>query len=220
MSLMVLLLDTYNCGLRMCQECRERFPRHRLQRKPLVSDPGMHHGTCVTHVPRCMSGSLTQPAVVGKAFPAFPMHAQSAILRIWQEAHCMEIVLYGKWPHMRCVLFCLAAWHGGALALMHQPRQHKMSWSITMWHVALCHCFYVILNKTYSYHHIFAISVSQGFLFLESVLMECTLVACWRMQYLMCSCFCEIYFIILSSIVLTVYDTGKAIILLSKTRDE
>ena len=34
------------------------FPRHRLQRKPLVSDPGMHHGTCVTRVPWCMSGSL------------------------------------------------------------------------------------------------------------------------------------------------------------------
>ena len=41
----------------MCWECRERFPRHRLQRKPLVSDPGKHHGTCVTHVPCCMSGS-------------------------------------------------------------------------------------------------------------------------------------------------------------------
>ena len=35
-------------------------PRRRLQRKPLVSDPGMHHGTCVTHVPWCMSGSLTR----------------------------------------------------------------------------------------------------------------------------------------------------------------
>ena len=33
---------------------------HRLQRKPLVSDPGMHHGTCVMHVPWCMSGSLTR----------------------------------------------------------------------------------------------------------------------------------------------------------------
>ena len=31
--------------LHMRRECRERFPRHRLQRKPLVSDPGMHHGT-------------------------------------------------------------------------------------------------------------------------------------------------------------------------------
>ena len=29
-------------------------------RKLLVSDPGKHHGTCVTHVPWCMSGSLTQ----------------------------------------------------------------------------------------------------------------------------------------------------------------
>ena len=41
-------------------ECRERFPRHRLQRKQLISDPGMHHGTCVTHVPWCLSGSLTR----------------------------------------------------------------------------------------------------------------------------------------------------------------
>ena len=43
----------------MRREWRERFPRHRLQRKPLVSDPGVHHRTCVTHVPWCMSGSLT-----------------------------------------------------------------------------------------------------------------------------------------------------------------
>ena len=35
-------------------------PLRLLQRKPLVSDPGMHHGTCVTHVPWCMSGSLTR----------------------------------------------------------------------------------------------------------------------------------------------------------------
>ena len=31
-------------------ECRERFPRHRLQRKSLVGDAGMHHGKCVMHV--------------------------------------------------------------------------------------------------------------------------------------------------------------------------
>ena len=28
--------------------------------EPLVSGPGMHHGTCVAHVPWCMSGSLTR----------------------------------------------------------------------------------------------------------------------------------------------------------------
>ena len=44
----------------MRRECREHFPRHRLQRKPRVSDPGMHYGTCVTHVPWCMSGSLAR----------------------------------------------------------------------------------------------------------------------------------------------------------------
>ena len=57
---MGLLPDTQNCGLRMRQECRERFPRQRVQRKPRVSDPDMHHGTCLTHVPWCMSGSLTR----------------------------------------------------------------------------------------------------------------------------------------------------------------
>ena len=56
---MGFLPDTQNCGLRMRWECQEHFPRHWLQRKPLVSDPGMHHGTCVTHVPWCMSGSPT-----------------------------------------------------------------------------------------------------------------------------------------------------------------
>ena len=35
-------------------------PLHRLQKKPLVSNPAMHHGTCITHVPGCMSGSLTR----------------------------------------------------------------------------------------------------------------------------------------------------------------
>ena len=48
---MGLLPDTWNCGLRMHRECRERFPRHRLQRKLLVSDPGMHHDACRDHWP-------------------------------------------------------------------------------------------------------------------------------------------------------------------------
>ena len=90
---MGLLPDTYNCGLRMRRGSRERFPRHRLQRKPLVRETGIHIGTCVTHVPWCISESLT--AVAGKIFPAFPAHVQPAILRIWQEAHynssCMTL---------------------------------------------------------------------------------------------------------------------------------
>ena len=67
---MGLLPDTQNCGLRMRRECREHFPCHRLQRKPLVSDPVMHHGTCVTHVPWCMSGSLNRGG--GENVPGIP----------------------------------------------------------------------------------------------------------------------------------------------------
>ena len=54
----------------MRRECQERFSRHRLQRKVLVSDPGMHHGTCVTHVPWCMTGSLTCGG--GEIVPGIP----------------------------------------------------------------------------------------------------------------------------------------------------
>ena len=52
-----------------------------------VSDPDMHYGTCVTHVPWCMPGSLTSGFLWsrprGGSYPAFPKHAQLAILRIW-----------------------------------------------------------------------------------------------------------------------------------------
>ena len=71
-------------------------PRRRFKRKPLVSDPGMHHGTCVTHVPWCMSGSLT--CGDGENVPGIPGACAPAILRIWQEAHyiircCLSIII-------------------------------------------------------------------------------------------------------------------------------
>ena len=72
----------------MRREYQERFPCQRLQRKPPVSDPGMHHGTSVTHMPWCMSGSLTRGG--GKTFPAFPAHALPEILCMWQEPHWGE----------------------------------------------------------------------------------------------------------------------------------
>ena len=37
---------------------------------PPVSDPGMHHGTSLTHVPWCMSGSLTRAG--GENVPGIP----------------------------------------------------------------------------------------------------------------------------------------------------
>ena len=62
-----------NAGCACAGNAGNVFPHRRLQRKQLVSDPGMHHGTCVTHVLWCMSGSLTSGD--GKMFSAFPAHA-------------------------------------------------------------------------------------------------------------------------------------------------
>ena len=46
------------------------FPCRWLERKPLVSDPDMHHGTSVTHVPWWMTGSLTRGG--GENVPDIP----------------------------------------------------------------------------------------------------------------------------------------------------
>ena len=75
------------------------FPRRRLQKKPLVSDPGMHHGTCVTHVPWCMSGSLTRGG--GENVPGIPGACAPAIFRIWQETHDMETLFSRYRPFVR-----------------------------------------------------------------------------------------------------------------------
>ena len=44
-----------------------------------ISNSDMKHGTCVTHVPWCMPGSLSSDFLCGrrrrKTFPAFPAHA-------------------------------------------------------------------------------------------------------------------------------------------------
>ena len=57
----------------------------------------MHHGTCVTHVPWCMSGSLTCGG--GENVPGIPGACAPAILRIWQEAHGFQDHL-----HIVCLL--------------------------------------------------------------------------------------------------------------------
>ena len=54
-EIMGLLPDTQICRLDMRRECRECFPRHRLHRKPLVSDPDLHHARAWS-----MWGSLTR----------------------------------------------------------------------------------------------------------------------------------------------------------------
>ena len=75
------------------------FPRRRLQGKPLVSDHGMHHGTCVTHVPWYMSGSLTCGG--GENVPGIPGACAPAISRICQEAHWQSrLHQLGTWERL------------------------------------------------------------------------------------------------------------------------
>ena len=100
--------------LRLCMrwECRERFTRHRLQRKPLGSDPGMHHGTCITHVPWCMSGSLTRgsrenvPGILGVRGPSSWFVMTTIVLCwMWCDYPCVRF----KYPYVGdndwCVVF-------------------------------------------------------------------------------------------------------------------
>ena len=85
--------------LRMRRECRELFPRHRLQRKPLVSDPGMRHSRAVMHV------GIANPWWWGKRsrhsrcvrYPQFYVHGKRSIVTQWSHFQNVK----GRW---RCVL--------------------------------------------------------------------------------------------------------------------
>ena len=80
-----------SCQIRKIAACactgnaRNVFPRRRLQRKPLISEPDMHHGTIITHVPWCMSRSLTCGG--GENVPGA---YAPAIWRIWQDVHWVD----------------------------------------------------------------------------------------------------------------------------------
>ena len=76
-------------------------------KETLVSDPGMHHGTCVTHVPWYMSGSLSHENV-----PDIPgAGATRNFTYLVKEAHrgCFLLCLY-KEPSVVCAnqLFSLS----------------------------------------------------------------------------------------------------------------
>ena len=65
------------------------FP-DQLQRKPLVSDPGMHHGTCVMHVPWCISGSLTRG---GENVPGIPGACATQNFTYLIRGPCDDIII-------------------------------------------------------------------------------------------------------------------------------
>ena len=104
------------------------FPRRRFQRKPLVSYPGMHHGTCVTHVPWCMSGSLT--CGDGENVPSIPGACAPAILRIWQEANATYPRGVSLWKWSLMIYFFhvkFQQWVVNGL-LYHNTKHHFVTW--------------------------------------------------------------------------------------------
>ena len=116
-----------------------------------TSDPDMHHGTCVTHVPWCMPGSLTSVFLWsqwrGKTFPAFPAHAQPAILRIWQEAHGWLI----RFPRfVRIWLLILAQKLVEVPSLSHSPGELVLKYVWWIWFLNTVLAWSVVLVKPYS----------------------------------------------------------------------
>ena len=152
---MGLLLHTYIWGLHMRREWRECFPHHRLQRKPLVSDPGMHHGTCVTHVPWCMSGTLTRgggenvPGACATCNIAYPVRDPLRsrricniylVLMFWQYVFYLPSRGYLKWKtrshninrlcqiYYLCPLFKGATWLTKIDKSYDQLKTVRLSW--------------------------------------------------------------------------------------------
>ena len=96
-----------NCWLRMRRDCREGFPRNRLQGKPLVSDPGMHQSH-VRHARAVMHVGIANPRRQGKRS---------------QSRHMGNLQFYvsGKWP----ISTRLGLWSGIlTFCVMRKCRKH------------------------------------------------------------------------------------------------
>ena len=123
--------------------------RHRLQKKPLVSDPYTHHSTCVTHVPQCMSGSLTRDG--GENVPGIPGACPNRnfmyLIRgpwhsdyVWETHHRHKCVyksvvmqashdLHGIYSRRVCVSQTSLEW--GHLSPVRSFRFQNQRWSLT-----------------------------------------------------------------------------------------
>ena len=90
---------------------------------PRVSDPGMHHGTCVTHVPWCMPGSLTSGFLGGRWRGKRSRHSR--------RMRNPQFYVSGKRPM-----------HPSHISYMHHPEQ-KCDISVlndALWAMGQMHC--------------------------------------------------------------------------------
>ena len=81
------------------------FPPPSTSEKPLVSDPGMHHGTCFTHAPWCMSGLLTHDG--GENVPGIPGACAT---------RNFEYLERGPWRHIRVIAFQIPDYRSSSTA--------------------------------------------------------------------------------------------------------
>ena len=156
---MGLLPDTQNCGLLMRRECR-----HRLQRKPLISDPSMHHGTCVTHVSWCMLGSLTRSG--RENVPGIPGACATPNVAYLVRGPCHRVIIYlcnnshtsTSHTHTnittfqvnsskRHILEILFAWSGTWIQQGHDEFLSKIISEANLWYSV-----YIILNNIWNKH--------------------------------------------------------------------
>ena len=157
---MGLLPDTQNCRLRMR---RERFPRHRLQMKLLVSDPGMHHGTCDTHVPWCMPGSRTPGG--GENVPGIP--GACATRNFAYLVRGPLVLVHGthwsKWTNegYRKKLVEMSLWSIGPSDLSQDVTKLK-SKSTLVW----------FITRLWTSYNPSQLKLKQGFLFVEFVMIH------------------------------------------------
>ena len=120
--------------------CREGIPRHQLERKPIVSDPGMHHGTCMTHVPWCMSGLLTRCAgenvlgIPGRcATLNFTHLARGPNEQMSRKAGRWRVLSVSDGYHFRFVMFRLLLWECFETLRCHEWRGNAFRTTGPLW---------------------------------------------------------------------------------------
>ena len=142
-----------SCQIRKIADAHAPGMPETFSPRPPVSDPDMHHSTCVTHVPWCMLGSLTNGFLWsrsrGKTFPAFPAHAQPTTLRIWKEAHGASLypthtssisgqsnLPFLEYGYQNLTLKTQAQVHGWGQSLKSQIGSNMLStWQAKLWNV-------------------------------------------------------------------------------------
>ena len=83
-------------------------PQPTSQRRPLISDPGLHHSKCIMHVPWCMSGTLTRGG--GENVPGIP--DACATRNFTYLARGPFSFMKREWAYAEVLECCCHKWYG------------------------------------------------------------------------------------------------------------